>query len=79
MDMLTGPEISRVVAEFEESLADEKVVTRHHEQTTHDQTGFAKDVNSLIPYMGKFWSGKKLANLVNCGLFTNILLANCFF
>ena len=32
-----------------------------------------------IPYVGKFWSGKKLANLGNCGLFANILPANNFF
>ena len=32
-----------------------------------------------IPYVGKFWSGKKLANLANCGLFANILPANNFF
>ena len=37
--MLGEPEILRVVAEFEESMADEMVVTQHHEQTTHHQTG----------------------------------------
>ena len=36
-------------------------------------------VGLCIPYVGKFWSGKKLANLVNRGLFANILLANYFF
>ena len=30
-----------------------------------------------IPYVGNFRGGK-LANLVNCELFINILLANCF-
>ena len=35
--------------------------------------------NNYIPYVGKFWSGKKLANLANCGLFANILPANNFF
>ena len=30
-------------------------------------------------YMEKFWSEKKLADLVNCGLFANILLVNNFF
>ena len=46
--MLAGPEISRVVAEFEESVDDDNIATRHHEQTAHYQTAFAKDVNSLI-------------------------------
>ena len=32
-----------------------------------------------LTYVGKFWSGKKLANLANCGLFANILPANNFF
>ena len=32
--------------------------------------------SAKIPYVGKFWSGKKLANR---GLFANILLANYFF
>ena len=30
----------------------------------------------LIPYVRKFWSGKKLANLANCEPFANFLLAN---
>ena len=34
---------------------------------------------TYIPYVGKCWSGKKLANLANRGLFANILLANYFF
>ena len=46
--MLAGPEIARVVSEFEESMDDGKVVTRHHEQTPHHQAAFAKDVNSLL-------------------------------
>ena len=32
-----------------------------------------------LPYVGKFWSGKKMANLANCGFFANVLLANYFF
>ena len=34
---------------------------------------------TYIPYVGKFRSEKKLVNLANCGVFTNILLANYFF
>ena len=30
--MLAGPEISQVVAEFEESMDDDNIVTRHNEQ-----------------------------------------------
>ena len=30
-------------------------------------------VLNLIPYMGKFWSGKKLANLANRRPFANLL------
>ena len=38
-----------------------------------------KAFRNHLPYVGKFWSGKKLANLANCGLFANILPANNFF
>ena len=55
--MLTGPEISRVVAEFEESMAGEKNnVTRHHEQTIHHQTGFGKDIISFITVFNELGS-----------------------
>ena len=39
---------------------------------------YAKFVFAIygLPYVGKFWSGKTLAN---CELFGNILLANYFF
>ena len=46
--MLAGPEISWVVDEFEESVDDNNMATKHHEQTANHQTAFAKDVNSLI-------------------------------
>ena len=47
--MLAGPEIARVISEFEEFLLNNgKTVTRHHEQAAHYQSTFAKDVNALI-------------------------------
>ena len=46
--MLAGPEITRVVAEFEESMGDDSVTTSHHEQIPHHQATFAKDTNCLI-------------------------------
>ena len=46
--MLAGPEITGVVAEFEESMGDDSVTTSHHEQTPHHQATFAKDTNCLI-------------------------------
>ena len=58
--ILARPEISRVVAEFEESMSDDNIVTRHHEQNIHYQTAFAKDVNSLITVFNElgnpFWN-----------------------
>ena len=44
-----------------------------------EATAKLKEDISELPYVGKFWSGKKLANLANCGLFANILPANNFF
>jgi len=48
--MLAGPEIARVVAEFEEYVLNDGKAddTRHHEQALHYQTNFAKDVSALI-------------------------------
>ena len=46
--MLAGPEITRVIAEFEESMRDDSVTTSHHEQMPHHQATFAKDTNCLI-------------------------------
>ena len=58
--MLARPEISQVVAEFEESMSADNIITRHHEQTVHYQTAFAKDVNSLITVFNElgnpFWN-----------------------
>jgi len=43
--MLAGPEIARVVTEFEEFiLNNRKADTRHHEQAIHYQSIFVKDV-----------------------------------
>jgi len=48
--MISGPEIARVIGEFESSelRGTERVDTRHHDQTTSVQTSFAKDVCSLV-------------------------------
>ena len=52
-----------------------KSADRQTDRQTDRRTAF----QLYIPYVGKFWSGKKLANLANRGLFANILLANYFF
>ena len=47
--MVSGPEIARVIAEFQ-ATADtrtKKTDFRHHEQTKHTQLAFARDVKSL--------------------------------
>ena len=43
--MVAGPEISRMVAEFEDSIIGS---TKHHEQSTAVQTTFAKEVKALV-------------------------------
>ena len=48
--MLAGPEVSRVIAEFEEVFCDEDEhnSTKHHEGAPYFQSAFAKDVKSLV-------------------------------
>ena len=40
--------ITRVVAEFEESMGDDSVTISHHDETPHHQATFAKDTNCFI-------------------------------
>ena len=47
--MIAGPELSRVVTKFEDTLSDVSPSSnKHHEQVPHVQTTFAKDVKSLV-------------------------------
>ena len=48
--MVAGPEISRLINEFEEDLQNSrsKISTKHHEQTPSIQKAFANDVKSLV-------------------------------
>lgn len=48
--MVAGPEIARVVAEFEDGMKDTSSESshKHHEQTPSVQKTFAKNVNSLV-------------------------------
>uniref|UniRef100_H3APT7 Uncharacterized protein n=1 Tax=Latimeria chalumnae TaxID=7897 RepID=H3APT7_LATCH len=46
--MVAGPEVARVVAEFEESMGGEESSGGHHEQVPHMQASFAKDVKALV-------------------------------
>ncbi|KAJ8881852.1 hypothetical protein PR048_018338 [Dryococelus australis] len=53
--IIAGPEVARVIAEFEEGKAKKRVwhVTRHHDQTNSVQAVFAEDVFSLVNVMEK--------------------------
>ena len=48
--MIAGPEVARVIGEFENSDLQEnrRVDTHHHDQTASVQTSFARDVRSLV-------------------------------
>ena len=48
--MLAGPEVSRVIAEYEDAFCDEDEhsSTKHHEEATYFQSVFTKDVKSLV-------------------------------
>ena len=48
--MISEPKVARVIREFESSdmHENERVNTRHHDQTRSVQTSFAKDVRSLV-------------------------------
>jgi hypothetical protein len=51
--MVSGPEMARVVGEFEASSEKRKKTdTRHHEQTKHAQIAFARDVRALTGAIG---------------------------
>ncbi len=56
--MVSGPEMSRVIREFQASA--EKKTQRtgilHHEQTKHAQMAFVRDVKSLHCAMGEMWN-----------------------
>ena len=55
--MISGPEIARLVDEFEISLptrSRSSVDTRHHEETKSFQSRFGKHVNSFIECMEEF-------------------------
>lgn len=48
--MIAGPEISRIVKEFEESacLKETEIINNHHEVTISNEKKFIKDVRSLV-------------------------------
>ena len=48
--MIAGPEVARVIQEFEETFSKEVNEEKrcHHEQTPDVQTSFKKDILSLI-------------------------------
>ena len=52
--MIAGPEVARVIGEFEKSAIPENrsVDTHHHDQTASVQISFAKDVLTVIEDMG---------------------------
>ena len=53
--MLAGPEITRIIAEFEDQLTTEDVdETRHHEQQGAVQKTFFKQVTALVSYFEEF-------------------------
>ena len=66
--MVSGPEMARVIGEFESFTEERKRTdTRHHEQTKHAQKAFAKNVKALaavIEDMGNPFSEKSSDLLV---------------
>ena len=48
--MLAGPEVSRIIAEYEDALCDEDEhsATKHHEEAPYFQSIFTKDVKSFV-------------------------------
>ena len=48
--LVAGPEISRLILEFENSFQsiESQTSKRHHEQNPNTQKTFAKDVNALV-------------------------------
>ena len=54
--MVTGPEMARLIGEFEVStMKKKKTDFRHHEQTKHAQMAFRRDITSLTAVMAKRW------------------------
>ena len=51
--MVSGPEMARVIAEFQATSETKKADHKHHEQTRHTQVAFARDVRSLTQVMGE--------------------------
>ena len=66
--MVSGPEMARVVGEFEVSSEKRKETdTRHHENTKHAQMAFARDVKALtaaMEDMGNPFCEKSAVNLL---------------
>jgi len=51
--MVSGPEMARVIAEFQATSETNKADHKHHEQTKHTQVAFARDVRSLTQVIGE--------------------------
>jgi len=51
--MVFGPEMARVIAEFQATSETKKADHKHHEQTKHTQVAFARDVRSLTQVIGE--------------------------
>lgn len=51
--MVSGPEMARVIAEFQATSETKKADHKHHEQTKHTQVAFARDVRSLTKVIGE--------------------------
>jgi len=52
--LLSGPEVARLLAEFESNSSLSKVTGVHHEQTLATQQAFVSDVNKLVDTMQQF-------------------------
>lgn len=52
--MVAGPEVARLIEEFQDSKQDRPQDTKHHDQSSSVQTAFLKDVQSMIKVMEEF-------------------------
>jgi hypothetical protein len=52
--MVAGPEVARLIEEFQDSNQDLSQDTKHHDQSSSVQTAFHKDVQSMIKVMEDF-------------------------
>ena len=52
--MVAGPEVARLIEEFQDSKQDRPQTTKHHDQLSSVQTAFLKDVQSMIKVMEEF-------------------------